>query len=114
MPETIRSRSSHERLRQSAESPVPCGVFFQRLEIQVAVEVRPVFRNEHQLRIGCLPEKEIRQPLLAAGADDQVGIGNAGGIQARIDRLRVDIFRPHPARRHVSSQPGGNAGDLVA
>ena len=37
--------------------------------------------HEDQVAIGRLPEQEIRQALLAAGADDQVGIGNVGRVE---------------------------------
>ena len=46
-----------------------------------AVEIRPVGWNEHQFTIGRLPEQEIRQPLFAAGANDEIGIGDVGRIE---------------------------------
>ena len=33
--------------------------------------------EEHELGIGRLPQQEVRQPQLAAGADEQIGIGHA-------------------------------------
>src|SRR5262249_14438383 len=46
----------------------------ERLFERAAVEVGPELVAEHELRVGALPEQEVRNPLLAAGADQEVGI----------------------------------------
>ena len=53
-----------------------------------AVEIRPVGRHEHKLAVGRLPQQEIRQPLLAAGADDQVGIGQIRRVEIAVRSVR--------------------------
>src|SRR5471030_3005624 len=50
------------------------------------VEVGPQRVDEHQLGVGALPEQEVADALLAAGADQQVGIGNAGGQQLLLEQ----------------------------
>src|SRR5579859_268045 len=35
-------------------------------------EIRPKRVDEHEFGIGGLPEQEVAEPLLAAGADDQI------------------------------------------
>ena len=37
-----------------------------------------------------LPEQEVADPALAGGADEQVRLGYAGGVQAGLERLLVD------------------------
>ena len=40
----------------------------------LGAEVRPHVSAKQQLRVGAFPEQEIREPLLAAGADQQVDV----------------------------------------
>src|SRR5215471_5350202 len=42
-------------------------------------KIRPQAIEKNQLGIGQLPEQEIADALFAAGADDEIGIGNPGG-----------------------------------
>ena len=42
-------------------------------------ERRPRRGREPQLRVGALPEQEIAQSLLAAGADEQIDVRRVGG-----------------------------------
>ena len=44
-------------------------------------EGRPVGLAEVQLGVGALPEQEVGQTQLAAGADDEIGVRLPGGIQ---------------------------------
>src|SRR5712691_4598945 len=44
----------------------------------VGAEVRPQHVEEAELGVGRLPEQEIRQPLLAAGANEKIDISNRG------------------------------------
>ena len=38
---------------------------------------------EVELGVGRLPDEEVREALLAAGPDDEVGVGQAGRVQGR-------------------------------
>src|SRR5699024_7281605 len=53
-----------------------------------AAEVRPIGFAEVELGIGALPHQEPRQPLLSGGADDEVGVGLALGVEVLADLLR--------------------------
>ena len=71
-----------------------------------AVEVRPQLVAKDQLGIGGLPHEVVAQPLLAARADDDVGVVHLGGVQQRPEVLLVAILemlarrrRSRPARR---------------
>ena len=71
-------------------------------------------RHEDEFAVGRLPHQEVRQPLLAAGADDQVGIGNVRRIEIAAERIGVDRSRIALALRHFARQPLGGAGDFLA
>src|SRR3712207_7661706 len=74
----------------ASEAPVPGGVGAQRPQEVDAAEVGPVDVGEVELRVRGLPEQEAREPLLPAGADDQVGIGLATGVEVLGDVLDVE------------------------
>ena len=60
----------------SAKTAVPLGVFLQRGEKLRLAEIRPERRRDDQFGVGNLPEQKIADAHLAAGADEQVGVGN--------------------------------------
>ena len=47
-------------------------------------EVRPHAVGEDQLGVGALPEQEVGEPLLAAGADQQVDVRHRAAVVRRI------------------------------
>ena len=55
-------------------------------------EIGPQRFGEPQLRIGALPEEKVGKPLLPAGADNKVGIGQTGGIEML--ELTGVVFNP--------------------
>src|SRR5262245_65238074 len=55
-------------------------------EVDLA-EGRPVDVAEVKLAVGALPQQEARQPDLAGGPDDQVGIGEIRGVEVPADLL---------------------------
>src|SRR5207247_2152946 len=87
----------------------PAEAAFARLVVEygaaenVSGEIGPVFGKEHELSIGRLPQQIVRKPLLAAGADQEIGIGSPtrvevvgkhGGRNVRgIDLAVLDLFR---------------------
>ena len=80
----------------------PANSVERRLE-RLAREVGPELVAEHELRVGGLPQQVVGQPLLAARADDQVGIVHLGRVQVRAELFlggpregsrRVDDLRP--------------------
>src|SRR5947209_7866839 len=77
-----RTRVAIRRSSAPAEASAPAGKLGQRLFQRGAREVRPELAAEHQLRVRRLPQQVVRQALLAAGADDQVGVVHLGRVQA--------------------------------
>src|SRR5690606_39660899 len=47
----------------------------------LAAEVGPEGLRDVELGVGDLPEEEVRDAHLAAGADEEVGVGEAGGVE---------------------------------
>ena len=77
------------------------------IEIGLA-EVRPQGRREDELRVGALPQQEVAGALLTAGADDQVGIALAGGVEVLGEAILVDLRDRHAG----SQQHSGGVDDL--
>src|SRR5438874_1118848 len=104
-------RSSSEwrsaRSNRGTVAALAAAIIGDRLLQVAAPEIRPKGLGEHQLGIGALPEQEIADALLAAGADQQIGIGQLGGEQMLGDQLLVDgverqIPAPDPGRDSAS------------
>src|SRR4051812_17398392 len=89
-PVGYRSRLGASLRDQAAETSLTPVIFGNRAFERGAVEVRPIGRYEHQLAVGDLPQQEIGQPLLAAGADDQIGIGQVRRIEILPDEVGGD------------------------
>ena len=70
-----------------------------------AVEVGPQLVGEDQLGVGGLPQQVVGQPLLAAGADDQVGVVHLGRVEQRAERLLAAARRSARPRRGSPSRP---------
>src|SRR4029077_14587300 len=70
-----------------AEAPPALGELDERLLQRLAREVRPQLVAKHELRVGRLPQQVVGEPLLAARADDQVGIVHLTRIQAGAELL---------------------------
>src|SRR6185437_76081 len=72
------------------EPPLPRGIVFEHPQKNLLVEIRPVFIDEGELRIGALPDQEIREPPLAAGPDDKVRIRRPGRVKGARDSCLGD------------------------
>src|SRR5207302_3383123 len=78
-------------LRARPEAPHPSLVGGERLiEVRFA-EIRPERRGAVKLGIGRLPEQEVAQTHFAGGADDQVRVGQAAGIEMRRQPRLVEL-----------------------
>src|SRR5262245_46493942 len=85
-----------------------------RLLKVLLAEVGPQRVDKHQLGIGALPQQEIADALLAAGADQQVGIGHARRQEFTLEALFVDGVRRQFARGDLPGEASGRLQDLVA
>src|SRR5579871_4171261 len=87
---------------RAAEAALPLLEERQRLEELALAEVRPERVGDVQLGVSELPEEEVADPHLSAGADEKVGIGDAGraevlGKHALSDALRIELTPRYPA-----------------
>src|SRR5690242_11687780 len=81
MGSTPHRAPARPRGRSAAEPTVPAGIRPERTQEVDVPEVGPVRLAEVELGGGALPEQEAAQALLAGGADDEVGIGLALGVE---------------------------------
>src|SRR3974390_128616 len=96
-----------ELLRNPAESALALG---EELECGVQMrrrELRPQRIGKIQFRIGKIPQQEIADPAFAAGADQEIGIGNAGRGETAADLRLVDV-------RKVEGSPPDVRGNAAA
>src|SRR5207344_338234 len=76
---------------ETAEASFPLLEVADRLEQELAVEVRPEDGREPQLRVRDLPQQEVRRAHLAAGADEQIRVGRVGRVETFGDRPVIDL-----------------------
>src|SRR6185436_8977452 len=76
-----------------SESTIPLRKLADRLVEVFLLELRPFHRRDPELRVRDLPEQEVRDPKVAARADEQVGIRRIGIVEIPADRLLVDLLR---------------------
>jgi hypothetical protein len=83
-----------------SESTIPLGEFPDGFVEVFLLELRPLHRRDPELRVRDLPEQEVRDPQVAAGADQEVGVGRVGIVQSTgpigllVDLLRASACRP--------------------
>ena len=73
-------------LAGAAEAPLAAAVRSDRLVERRGVEVGPQRLGEVELAIGELPQQEVADALLAAGADEQIRL--RGVIDREVGRQR--------------------------
>src|SRR5215217_5049466 len=89
-------RSPHRRpcssrpRAQAAEAPLAPAILVDGGPEGGVVEIRPKVGKEDEFGIGRLPGQEVRDPLLARGPDDEVGVRNIAGVESGPERLHVD------------------------
>src|SRR5688572_18570152 len=92
-----------ELLARAAEAPLALAVRPDRLVERRSVEIRPQRLGEIELGISELPEEEVRDALLAPGADEQIGLGRIAHREVWRERRFVDrgasAIREHAVHR---------------
>src|SRR5581483_1480548 len=56
------------------------------------VEIGPVETADVPLGVGALPGEEVGEPVLAGRADDEIGLGQARGVEMAADQRVVDLL----------------------
>ena len=86
-----RSKRSRRARSRSSETPFALRVFDERAHEIVAAEVRPQHVAEHEFGVRRLIEQKVREPMLAAGANQQIEFGQIGGVEIAPDQGFVDV-----------------------
>ena len=73
-------------LAGAAEAPLAAAIRGDRRVERRGVEVRPQRVGEIELAVGELPQQEVADALLAAGADEKVGLGRVAHREVRRER----------------------------
>src|SRR6185503_12495838 len=76
-----RTRQASRCLSHAAEAAVAAGVFLEGSEEFRFAELGPERGGDDQLGVGNLPEQEIAHAHFAAGADEQVRVGEVPGVE---------------------------------
>jgi len=91
-----------------AEAPIAALVLPDRGEEVGAAKVGPEDVGEDQLGVGELPQQEVRDPILAGGSHQHVGVGHVGRVQVAAQDLLVDAARgKRPRGGLLGDGPGG-------
>src|SRR5947207_4768299 len=77
----------------AAEAAASAGVGGEGVLELAPAEVRPERLDEDELRVGELPEQEVRDPELPGGADQQVRVGQVRCVEVRPQEVLVDLGR---------------------
>src|SRR6266540_325647 len=77
-------------------------------------EIGPQGGRDPQLGIGDLPEQEVRDAHLPAGADEEIGIGNSHGVERVTDVVLGDVLGGELAGPHLASESTERVEELVA
>src|SRR5688572_11050129 len=78
---------------QSAEAPFARQIFGNGALQRLTIEIGPILVDEDELGVSALPQEIVRQTLLAARADEKIGIGNAFRRKMTAEELGGDVFR---------------------
>src|SRR5947208_966275 len=98
--------------RDFSEAPIAPLVVEDRPEQVAARHVGPEDGGDVQLGIGELPKQEVRQPVLAGGANQQIGVAPGRGVQLLAQRFFPDVFEPLRPLEHFFGQEAGGARQL--
>src|SRR5438128_2048538 len=79
----------------AAEATPSARIVLERGAEILAAEVGPELVHEHELRVGSLPEQEVRDPELARGSDQEIRIGHVRLVQKGRESLLVEPLRSH-------------------
>src|SRR5882672_10407850 len=116
-----RSRPRYRWLRPVGESAVDAAIapltpakLDDRLLQMLLAEIRPQGVDEHQFGVGALPEQEIADALFAAGADEQIRIGDARSQQLTLEARFIDLVSRNLSRRDLAREIARRPQDLVA
>src|SRR5215203_3954211 len=87
-----RSSSGDRRMGDAAVAAIALLIREDGFEQVPLAEVRPERLRDPDLGIGNLPQEEIADAHFSAGADEQIRIGLAGGVEKACEALFVELL----------------------
>ena len=97
----------------AAEPAIPPLIVDDRSVHILPGKIRPQRIAEIEFAVGTLPQHEIAQPYLAAGADDQLRVRNAGRVQIGGKQCFVQVLRLPLPFRTLRRKPADSPEDLI-
>src|SRR6185312_10877761 len=97
-----------------AEAPFAAREELERGRQLPLVEVRPQSIGEIELRVGDVPEEEVADPPLTAGADQEVRIRQPAELQRCGEAILVDVGRLQGAAGTLRGEPARTLHDVPA
>src|SRR5690606_22247716 len=108
------AKSGSRTRAQAAEATFAAVILRERTFEGSSIEIGPVQIEKHEFAVGGLPHQKVGQALLAAGANDEIGIGHvARGGFGRGHFLVDGTGRDVTARRFFGEHASG-LGDFGA
>src|SRR5438093_11323523 len=98
----------------AAETSAPVLEVMNRLVEVLSAKVRPQGVGDPELGVCGLPEEKIRDAELAAGADQEVRVGQSVRVEAMPEELLVDLAERDPALPVRGHDPARRVHDLGA
>src|SRR5690554_2074321 len=95
-----------------AEASVPRSVDLRSSPQGAAVHLGPELVEHHDLRVGGLPQQEVRGPQLPARAQEEVDVGHVGLVEEARDRLLGDLLGIEAPCLHLARDGLRGVGDL--
>src|SRR5262245_39973012 len=77
-------------------------------------EVRPEHGRYQELRVRDLPQEEVRDSHLTAGADQQIGVGHVGGVEGAAQLFLGDVLGLQLSGLDLAGQRAERVQELVA
>src|SRR5918993_5709658 len=85
----------------AAPPPGTGGEGFNGAQELLRREVRPQSVGHVKLRVGYLPEEEVRDAQLAAGSDHEIYLGNLGRVEGAGEGSLVDVLGGEAVRDYA-------------
>src|SRR5207247_255199 len=96
-----------------AKAPRPLLELGHGLVEVARAEVRPEHGRDQKLRVRDLPQEEVRDPHLAAGADQEIGVGDVRGVEGAAHVLLGDVLWLQLAGLDLARQRAERGQQLV-
>src|SRR5215471_14162180 len=104
---------SRDRFRERAETTLSLRKPIECVHKLLRSEVRPERIDEHQLGIRGLPEEEVAQSMLAAGADDQIWFRKGARKESSREEFGCDRLRIEPPFLRRTREFAGGVGNFL-